>query len=130
MPFQKGKSGNPRGRPKGAPNKLTTDMRAVFKALVEGEFEDLRAALHEVRFGIEIEKQTEQGTVVGRLNADPKGYLETIGKLAEFCIPKLARTETGIADASDEELLAEIRRRREQAEKLEQSETSGTESVQ
>jgi len=81
------------GRRKGTPNKVTAEMREAFRQLIEGEVDELRAALHEVRFGIEIEKQTDQGTVVGRLNADPKGYLDTIGKLAEFCIPKLARSE-------------------------------------
>jgi hypothetical protein len=87
------------GRQKGTPNKVTAEMREAFRQLIEGEVDELRAALHEVRFGIEIEKQVPSPdgkgtvTVVGRLNADPKGYLDTIGKLAEFCIPKLARSE-------------------------------------
>lgn len=67
--------------------------------LVKGELKDLREALHEIRFGIEIEKQVPapngQGTVtvVGRLNADPKGYVDSISKLAKFCVPELARAE-------------------------------------
>lgn len=87
------------GRAKGTPNKTTGRIREAFQMLIEGEIEELRTALHEVRYGIEIEKQVPSPdgkgtvTVVGRLNADPKGYLDTIGKLAEFCAPKLARSE-------------------------------------
>lgn len=81
------------GRKPGTPNKVTADMREAFRMLVEGEVDQLREALHEVRFGTVIEKQTDQGTVIGRLNADPKGYLDVIAKLSEFCIPKLGRTE-------------------------------------
>lgn len=90
------------GRKKGVPNKVTTETREAFRLLIEGEHENLKAALDEVRFGIEIEKQvpgigpdgkpTVQ-TVVGRLNADPKGYLDTIAKLAKFCLPELGRLE-------------------------------------
>ena len=82
------------GRPKGVPNKATTAVREAFQKLLDGELDNLREALHEVRFGIEIEKQMENGlTVVGRLNANPKGYLELIRDYAEFCTPKLARSE-------------------------------------
>lgn len=81
------------GRPKGSTSKVTRDTREAFRKLIEGEHENLKAALDEVRFGIEIEKQTETGTVVGRLNADPKGYLEVIARLAKFCLPELGRLE-------------------------------------
>lgn len=68
-------------------------MRSAFKLLIEGELDSMREALHEVRYGIEIEKQTDKGTVVGRLNADPKGYLDIIHKLSKFFVPELGRTE-------------------------------------
>jgi hypothetical protein len=34
-PFQPGHSGNPRGRPKGVPNKVTTEVKAVATELVD-----------------------------------------------------------------------------------------------
>jgi len=34
-PFRRGQSGNPRGRPKGVPNKATHEVRAVAQAIVE-----------------------------------------------------------------------------------------------
>ena len=86
------------GRRKGSKNLSTPQIREAFRCLVEGEIDNLREALHEVRFGIEIEK-TMPGpngtpvTVIGRLNADPKGYLDVIAKMAKFCIPELGRIE-------------------------------------
>lgn len=34
-PFQKGRSGNPRGRPKGSTNKVTHEVREMSRALIE-----------------------------------------------------------------------------------------------
>ncbi len=82
------------GRKKGTPNRVTMFTRETFQKLIEGNVPHLQAMLDEVRYGIEIEKQMPDGqTVVGRLNADPKGALDVLIKLAEFCIPKLGRTE-------------------------------------
>lgn len=81
------------GRKKGVPNKVTTDQRVLVLALLDKKLPDLEAMIDETRFGIEIEKETEKGTVVGRLNADPKGAADLMIKLMEFSIPKLGRTE-------------------------------------
>lgn len=86
------------GRKKGTPNKATPEIREHFRMLIEGELGELRDALHEVRFGIEIEKTTigpdgKPQVVLGRLNADPKGYLDSIAKLARFCLPELGKVE-------------------------------------
>ena len=81
------------GRTKGTPNKVTAEQRAIVKALLDKKMPELEQMIDETRFGIEIEKQTEQGTVVGRLNADPKGAADLMLKLMEFSIPKLGRVE-------------------------------------
>jgi hypothetical protein len=81
------------GRRAGTPNKITLEQRALVKTLLDKKLPDLEAMIDETRFGIEIEKETETGTVVGRLNADPKGAAELMIKLMEFSIPKLGRME-------------------------------------
>jgi hypothetical protein len=100
------------GRKKGTPNKVTRDMRAMFKSIVDGKMDDLPAMIDEARYGIEIEKQMPDGTtVVGRMNADPAKAAGLVLQAAEFCVPKLARTEQTLEHATDDELLGEIRRR-------------------
>lgn len=82
------------GRKKGTPNKITIEQRQLVKALLDKKLPDLEQMIEETRFGIEIEKQMQDGqTVVGRLNADPKGAAELMIKLMEFSIPKLGRME-------------------------------------
>jgi hypothetical protein len=41
MPFEKGKSGNPGGRPKGAKDKATRELRDWLKTFLEGKTKDL-----------------------------------------------------------------------------------------
>ena len=45
MKFEKGQSGNQAGRPKGAENKLSSELRKQLKAVVEAELEKLPAYL-------------------------------------------------------------------------------------
>lgn len=42
MAFEKGKSGNPDGRPKGAGNKVNTKVKALITNLVENSFESVK----------------------------------------------------------------------------------------
>lgn len=87
------------GRKKGTPNKVTQEARLVFASLLDKKGPELEAMIDETRYGIEIEKQMPDGqTVVGRLNADPGKAADLVLKMAEFCIPKLARSEVSGAD--------------------------------
>ena len=103
------------GRVKGVSrNKATQDARLIFKAILEKKAPEVEAWLVECAQGIEIEKTLPDGTtVVGRLNADPGKAIDLMLKMSEFYFPKLARSETTMKDATDEQLLAEMRRRRE-----------------
>jgi hypothetical protein len=45
MPFEKGKSGNLNGRPKGVKNKVTTSTKELFDAMMEGKMQFVSEAL-------------------------------------------------------------------------------------
>lgn len=65
-----------KGRKAGVPNKATATARNVFAAFVEGNVGKVQGLWDKVA------------------KKDPARALEIYGKLAEFCMPKLARTET------------------------------------
>ena len=112
MPFKKGKSGNPRGRPRGSVNKITHDMRGAIQAALEGQIEQLGDMINEARHGIEIEKTMPDGTtVVGRFNADAAKAANIVLQATEYIIPKLQRVERRLEDCETEELVAELRKR-------------------
>jgi hypothetical protein len=70
------KPGDPRaGRPAGTPNAVTATAREAFAAFVDGNAPKVQALWD---------------TVAGK---DPAYALELLVKLAEFVVPKLARTE-------------------------------------
>jgi hypothetical protein len=71
------KPGDPRaGRPKGKPNKATTAVREVFAQFVEMNAANVQALFDRVA------------------KDDPAKALDLLARLAEFVIPKLARSET------------------------------------
>ena len=43
MPFEKGKSGNPKGRGKGTPNKTTEEVRGLVQSFIELNICDIQA---------------------------------------------------------------------------------------
>ena len=75
MPFKKGKSGNPTGRPKGSKNLTTEQIRDAFQALIESSLPD-------------IQKWWKQ---VAKDN--PEKALGIVEKFSDFILPKLQRTE-------------------------------------
>lgn len=75
MPFEKGKSGNPRGRKKGTQNAVNKDLRERVKDLLESQFEQVALDL---------------------AGLEPKDRVNAWLKLSEFVLPKLQRSETVI----------------------------------
>jgi hypothetical protein len=59
------------GRQKGVPNKITTEIKEMFKEIVEGNLSKLESDLHELT---------------------PKERIDAIIKLSEFIVPKLQRS--------------------------------------
>lgn len=81
--FKPGESGNPNGRPKGAPNKNTENIKQAFKDLLENNVDNISGWLTKV-----AEK-------------DPARATELLIKLSEYVVPKLARTEVTGNDGED-----------------------------
>ena len=76
-----------RGRPKGTPNRATTEFRDTIKALLEDNRENVAIWLSDVANG---------DPTVDR-KPDPYRALDMLAKLAEYAAPKLSRTEmTGV----------------------------------
>ena len=94
-----------RGRPKGAPNKTTATAREAFAKLVEGNAPKMQDWLYKVADGIPlmetikngeetITRQAERnGVLMWLVPPAPDKALDIMQKMAEYHIPKLARTE-------------------------------------
>ena len=85
MPFEKGNSGNPDGRPKGTNNKLTKQLRETINDFLETNFESVIQ---------DFEKLT------------PKERLKFYCELLQYGLPKLqaVQMETEFEKLSDEQL--------------------------
>ena len=78
-----GKSGNPNGRKAGVPNKNTMAIREAYQHLIEMNLENMTAWISQIAAD------------------DPNKAMDTMIKLSEYIIPKLARTEMTGLDGED-----------------------------
>lgn len=69
------------GRPKGVPNKVTTEFRETVRKLLDDNAENVGTWITQVANGC------------GDVKADPAKALDLLAKLAEFAAPKLGRVE-------------------------------------
>lgn len=83
------------GRPKGVPNKVTTEFRDTVRVLLEKNTENVGIWLGMVANGY------------GSKEGDPAKALDLLAKLAEYAAPKLARTEVaGDPDAPQKHVIS------------------------
>ena len=74
---------NPGGRPKGATNKVTRDIRSAYQQLVEFNLENMSTWLADIAAD------------------NPEKAFELMIKLSEYVIPKMQRTEVTGKDGAD-----------------------------
>jgi len=85
--FKKGESGNQNGRPKGAKDKTTSEIREVFKEIVEGNLNNIDTWLKDIA--------TE----------NPAKAIELFLKLSEFILPKLKSIDLTTSDEDNQTII-------------------------
>ena len=81
MPFKKGQSGNPSGRPKGATDKVTREARELFLSVMEGELEHVQEQLECLR------------------RESSRDYLKALAAFLPYFLPKQTESEVTIVGA-------------------------------
>jgi hypothetical protein len=85
--FVKGKSGNPAGRPPGAPNKITTSVRSLLKDVMHDELEVLPDVLKSL---------------------EPRDRIDALAKLLPYVLPKLTEEKEEMADSENNGSFVEL----------------------
>lgn len=87
MAQQKGHTGNPNGRPKGTPNKVTTDLRAWVNDILSNGKERFNEYLEQL---------------------PPDEYIRTFTTLLNYVLPKMASTTPDDVLRKEKEMLQEL----------------------
>ena len=80
MKYKKGQSGNPKGKPKGAKNKISKDIKETYKFLIENNADNLTEWLERIA------------------KKNPEKALQLILNMSEFIIPK-AKTNIDLSNS-------------------------------
>ena len=104
------------GRKKGSQNRDLVDAREAFRLVYERRLKDLDRWLLETGDGFERTIFNSEGEPLTVIEKNPGKAADLLIRMAEHFIPKLQRIDKTIADASDEEILAEIQRRKDSTE--------------
>lgn len=66
----KGKTNNPKGKPKGTLNRTTKEAKELFISIMNGEVDNIKDALSKIRI------------------KDPSRYIDALAKLFQYTMPK------------------------------------------
>ena len=83
IPFKPGQSGNPAGRPKGATNKIASEIKEAFALTLQNKLPELEVLLQRVA------------------EDNPEKAIDLMLKLSNRFLPELSRTELTAKDGDD-----------------------------
>lgn len=101
MPFKKGESGNPKGKPVGLKNKITQEGRELFIKIMDGQVEHIEAELALLR------------------ESSGEKYLKALASLFPYFLPKMVETQIHINEPLNEpSWFAEVLEREDQKDDI------------